>query len=133
MHATSARCRPSRKSGCSSDDGYPGLSRPWRKPLQEALRAVATDQQRELRAQALELLAIDSDAYAQELLMRGLREPKNALVPEAQAIQLLGYDDHAQVVPLVREVYERATGATREEALRVLARIRNRRSSSRVC
>ena len=45
----------------------------------------------------------------------------DALVPEAKAIQLLGYDDHAEVVPLVRDVYERATGVAREEALRVLA------------
>jgi hypothetical protein len=42
-------------------------------------------------------------------------------VPEAKAIQLLGYDDHAEIVPLVRRVYKRATGAAREEALRVLA------------
>ena len=42
-------------------------------------------------------------------------------MPEAKAIQLLGYDDHAEIVPLVREVYKRAKGAAREEALRVLA------------
>jgi len=94
---------------------------PFRADYKEALRDVATDQPRELRAQALELLAIDRDPYAQELLVQGLQEPKDALVPEATAIQLLGYDDHAEVVPLVREVYERATGAAREEALRVLA------------
>src|SRR6266511_4117488 len=42
-------------------------------------------------------------------------------VPEAKAIQFLGYDDHGEYVPLVREVYKRAKGAAREEALRVLA------------
>jgi len=94
---------------------------PFRARYNEALRDVATDEPRELRAEALELLAIHKDPYAQELLVQGLQEPKDALVPEAKAIQLLGYDDHAEVVPLVREVYERATGATREEALRVLA------------
>jgi hypothetical protein len=94
---------------------------PFRARYKDALRDVATDQPHELRAQALELLAIDRDPYAQELLVRGLQEPTNALVPAAQAIQLLGYDDHAEVVPLVREVYKHATGATREEALRVLA------------
>jgi len=94
---------------------------PFRARYKEALRDVATDKPRELRERALELLAIDRDPHAQELLMQGLREPKDALVPEAKAIQLLGYDDHAEVVPLVREVYERATGAAREEALRVLA------------
>jgi hypothetical protein len=94
---------------------------PFRARVKEALRDVATDKPRELRGQALELLAIDKDPYAQELLVQGLQEPKDALVPEAQAIQLLGYDDHAEVVPLAREVFERATGAAREEALRVLA------------
>ena len=94
---------------------------PFRADYKEALRDVATDQPRELRAEALELLAIHKDPYAQELLVQGLQEPKNALVPEAKAIQLLGYDDHAEVVPLVREVYERTTGPAREEALRVLA------------
>jgi hypothetical protein len=94
---------------------------PFRADYKEALREVATDESRELRARALELLAIDKDPYAQELLVQGLQEPKKALVSEAQAVQLLGYDDHAEVLPLVREVYERATGAAREEALRVLA------------
>jgi hypothetical protein len=94
---------------------------PFRAAYNEALREVATDQPRELRVRALETLAIDRDGYAQELLVQGLREPKKALVPEAKAIQLLGYDDHAQVVPLAREVFERGTGPAREEALRVLA------------
>jgi hypothetical protein len=94
---------------------------PFRAAYKEALREVATDKSRELRVEAVELLAIDRDAYAQELLVQGLQEPKDALVPEAKAIQLLGYDDHAEVVPLAREVFERGTGPAREEALRVLA------------
>jgi hypothetical protein len=94
---------------------------PFRAAYKEALREVATDQPRELRVRALEPLAIDRDGYAQELLVQGLREPKKALVPEAKAIQLLGYDDHADVVPLAREVFERGSGPAREEALRVLA------------
>jgi hypothetical protein len=94
---------------------------PFRAGYKEALRDVATDKSPELRVRALELLAIGRDPYAQELLVQGLQTPEDALVPEAKAIQLLGYDDHAEVMPLVREVYERATGAAREEALRVLA------------
>ena len=53
--------------------------------------------------------------------MQGLKRPQDALVPEAKAIQLLGYDDHAEIVPLARRIYKRAKGAAREEALRVLA------------
>lgn len=93
----------------------------FRAGYKEALREVATDRERKLRQEALELLAIYKDPYAQELLVAGLKSPKDALVPEAKAIQLLGYDDHAEVVPLVREVYKRAKGVAREEALRLLA------------
>lgn len=94
---------------------------PFRADYKQALRDVATDPERELRVSVLELLAIDRDPYAQELLVRGLEQPKEAVVPEAKAIQFLGYDDHAEIVPLVRQVYKRAKGAAREEALRVLA------------
>jgi hypothetical protein len=94
---------------------------PFRADYKQALRDVATDPERELRESALELLAIDKDPYAQELLARGLKRPKEAIVPEAKAIQFLGYDDHGEYVPLVRQVYKRAKGPAREEALRVLA------------
>jgi hypothetical protein len=94
---------------------------PFRADYNQALRDVATDPTPELRERALELLAIGRDPYAQELLVQGLERPDDALLPEAKAIQLLGYDDHAEIVPLVRRVYKRAKGAAREEALRVLA------------
>jgi hypothetical protein len=94
---------------------------PVRAEYKQALRDVATDPQRKLRESALELLAIEKDPYAQELLMRGLKQPKQALVPEAKAIQFLAYDDHAELVPLAREVFERSKGVAREEALRALA------------
>jgi uncharacterized protein (DUF2164 family) len=94
---------------------------PFRADYKQALRDVATDRQRRLREKALELLAIEKDSYAQELLVRGLKEPKEALVPEARAIQFLGYDDHAEIAPLAREVFKRSKGVAREEALRALA------------
>lgn len=95
---------------------------PFRAEYKQALRDVATDPERALRESALDLLAIARDPFAQELLVRGLKEPKKAVVSEALAIQFLGYDDHhAEVVPLAREVFARAKGVAREEALRVLA------------
>jgi hypothetical protein len=94
---------------------------PFRAEYKEALRQLATDPRRSLRERALERLAIDKDSYAQELLVRGLERPEEALVSEARAIQFLAYDDHAAVAPLARKVYKRATGAAREEAVRVLA------------
>src|SRR6266540_3626131 len=102
-------------------DFIPTRFEPFRADYKQALRDVATDPEAELRESALELLAIDKDPYAQKLLATGLKRPKEALVPEAKAIQFLGYDDHEEYVPLVREVYKRAKGAAREEALRVLA------------
>lgn len=94
---------------------------PFRSDYLQALRTVATDPEGELRESALELLAIEKDPYAQELLVSGLKRPKDALVSEARAIQFLGYDDHVEVIPLVRQVYKHAKGSAREEALRLLA------------
>lgn len=94
---------------------------PFRAEYKQALREVATDPQRALRESALELLAMEKDPYAQELLVRGLEQSKDAVVSDAMAIQFLGYDDHAEIVPLARQVFERARGTAREEALRVLA------------
>jgi len=94
---------------------------PFRADYTQALRDVATDPEQEVRERALELLAIDKDPYAQELLVAGLKRPEQALVPEAKAVQLLGHDDHGEFVPLVRKVFRRSKGAAREEALRMLA------------
>jgi hypothetical protein len=94
---------------------------PFRADFKQALRDVATDPERPLRESALEFLAMDRDPYAQDLLVRGLHEPKQALVSDAKAIQLLSYDDHAELLPLARQVFERSKGAAREEALRALA------------
>ena len=102
-------------------DFQPTLFEPFRPDYKQALRDVATDPEPELRESALELLAMERDPYAQELLATGLERPSEALVPEAKAIQFLGYDDHGEYIPLVRKVYTRSKGPAREEALRVLA------------
>lgn len=94
---------------------------PFRADYKQALREIATDPRATLRESAIELLAIGKDPYAQELLVRGLERPEEAVVSEARALQFLGYDDHADHAPLARKVYNRATGAAREEALRMLA------------
>ena len=95
---------------------------PSRAEYKQALRDVVGDSKGRLRESALEVLAMDKDPFAQDLLVRGLENPEEALVPEPKALQFLGYDDHADVVPLARKVFRRATTeAAREEALRVLA------------
>ena len=85
------------------------------------LRALAVDPRATVRRAALERLAFRKDPEGRELLIRGLEKPAEALVPEAVALQFLGHDDHGEIVPLARKVYRRATGAAREEALRILA------------
>jgi hypothetical protein len=94
---------------------------PFRAEYKQALRELATDRRVSLRESALELLAIEKDPYAQEILVRGLERPAEAMVSDAKAMQFLGYDDHADLAPLARRVFKRATGAAREEALRMLA------------
>jgi hypothetical protein len=95
---------------------------PYRAEYLQTLRDIATDVEPQLREDVLEVLAIEKDAYAQDLLMRGLKEPQSALVPPAKAIQLLGYDVHADFAPVVRDVLRRESdAATKEEALRLLA------------
>jgi len=94
---------------------------PFRAEYKDALRQLATDPRRSLRERALERLAVDKDPYAQQLLILGLERPDEALVSDARAMQFLAYDDHAELAPLARKVYERVTGTAREEAVRVLA------------
>ena len=94
---------------------------PFRADYKQALRQLATDPRATLREKALELLAIGKDPYAQELLVKSLENPDDAVVSEAKAMQLLAYDDHAELTPLAQKVYKRSTGAAREEALRMLA------------
>lgn len=94
---------------------------PFRADYKQALRDIATDPRATLRESAIELLAMGKDPYAQDLLVRGLERPEEAVVSDARALQFLGYDDPADHAPLARRVYKRATGAAREEALRMLA------------
>jgi hypothetical protein len=94
---------------------------PYRADYKQALRQLATDPRATLREKALELLAIGKDPYAQDLLVKSLENPDEAVVSEAKAMEFLAYDDHAELAPLARKVYKRSTGAAREEALRMLA------------
>ena len=96
---------------------------PYNADFLAALREIAkpgTDP--ELCESALETLALDKDSYAQDVLRRGLADPKTALVSAAKALQFLSHDDHAGVVDLARDIFHKATDVgTKEEALRVLA------------
>ena len=87
-----------------------------------ALRVAATDADADLRAEALDVLALGKDSYAQQLLVDGLRDPAEALVPPVQAVRMLGYDVHAEHYPLLREIVETSRQQPlRRAALRLLA------------
>jgi hypothetical protein len=95
---------------------------PYRADYLKSLRAIATDSEPEIRQEALETLAMEKVDYARRVLSEGLKNPEKALVPAAKAIQLLSFDGHAEVAPLVREIFAK-TGdlAVKEAALRFLS------------
>ena len=95
---------------------------PYRADYLKALRAAATDHEPEIREEALETLVMEKVDFARRLLSEGLKDPRKALVPPAKAIQLLSYDGHAEVAPLVRQVFARTADlAAKEAALRFLS------------
>lgn len=95
---------------------------PYRADYLRSLRAVATDHEAAIREEALETLVMEKVDFARRLLSEGLKNPKKALVPAAKAIQLLSYDGHAEVAPLVRGIFARTADlAAKEAALRFLS------------
>lgn len=87
-----------------------------------ALRAAATDENLDLRSAALDILSLNRDPYAQQLLLEGLKTPSKAQVKPIQAVRMLGYDVHAEHYPVLREIVEKSKQPTlRREALRLLA------------
>jgi hypothetical protein len=88
----------------------------------DALRTVIDDPDASLREQALEILAQGRDEYAQRRLREGLEDPRQALVYPGKAVQLLGYDIHADYYPLLREmVKDPPSTEAKQEAVRLLA------------
>jgi hypothetical protein len=96
---------------------------PYQAEFLETMRHLAdADTAPAMRERAIAILAGEKDPNVQEMLRRGLRDPQAALVPPAEALQLLSLDDHASIAPLAREVFDNSSDlATKEAALRVLA------------
>ncbi len=100
----------------------PGFDK-HRANYRDALRAVASaDGDPQLRATVLEYLALQKDEVARQLLLQGIDNSQQAIVPLAKAVQLLGHDDHGVAVPVARKVLGSAADLdAKEEAVRVLA------------
>ena len=96
---------------------------PFRAAWRDALRVAASeDKNQELRTSALKILALDKDDVARQLLLKGLEDPAQALVPVGKAVQLLADDDHGVAIPLAHKIVAGAFDVdAKEEALRVLA------------
>lgn len=88
----------------------------------EALRSIVDDPDAELRRRAIGILAREKDEYVQRRLVDGLEGRSRALVPAAKAIQFLGYDVHAEHLPMLRRMVEDPpNNSARKEAIRLLA------------
>src|SRR5215210_3695528 len=100
----------------------PATFNPKRPEYLDALRTVIDDQDASLRQQALEILAQGKDEYAQRRLLEGLENPSQALVPPGKAVQLLGYDIHAEHYPILREMVRNPPSPeAKQGAVRLLA------------
>lgn len=87
-----------------------------------ALRKVVDDPDHELRQRVLGILAREKDGYAQNRLLEGLKNKDKALLPPEKALQLLGYDVHANAYPVAREIVQNPPNQqAKREALRLLA------------
>jgi hypothetical protein len=88
----------------------------------DALRSIVDDPDRTLRRRAVGTLAREKDEYVQRRLIDGLEGREKLLVPAPKAIQLLGYDVHAEFLPVIRRyVEDPPSQAARKEAIRLLA------------
>jgi hypothetical protein len=96
---------------------------PYRAQYLSTLRGTAADSKadKELRAEALETLALENDPAGAQILRQGIADPPSAAVPLAKAIQLLALDDHAEVAGIARQALETSRDPdVMEEALRAL-------------
>jgi len=86
------------------------------------LRQLVDDPNPVLRDDVMAVLAKKNDEYVQRRLVEGLKIPAQALVSPERAIQLLGYDIHANQFPLLREIVQNPPNQLAKiEAVRILA------------
>jgi hypothetical protein len=88
----------------------------------ETLRSVIDDPILEIRTFALDMLAKLKDPVAQQRLLNSLKQQKEDLLPLHKTIQLLGYDIHTDIYPVLREILQKSTNTDAQyEAVRVLS------------
>ena len=93
-----------------------------RKDFTAALREIAKDSDLELRQRVLGILSREDDAYAQKLLIDGLKTPSKAVVSPEKALQLLSYNVHVGAFKVAKDLAENSPDPiVRCEALRLLS------------
>lgn len=70
----------------------------------EALRAALGAKDERLREQAMDVLVLSNDPYAQQLLINGLHDPASAAVPPDQALRMLSYNTHGEQYEILRDI-----------------------------
>jgi hypothetical protein len=86
------------------------------------LRSLSAEPDMDIRRKVVGILAREHDGDTQKRLIAGLKDPKQALVPPAKALQFLGYDPHADAISVAREIVKQAPDEeARLAALRILA------------
>lgn len=87
------------------------------------LRSLLDDPDASIRRAAAGELAMAKDEFVQRRLLSGLTGQEAPIVSDAKAIQLLGYDIHAEHYPVVRRLLENPESdyLTKLEAVHVLA------------
>jgi hypothetical protein len=96
--------------------------RPYAADFIAALRTATGSELADLREQAMDLLALHSDPYVQQMLVDGLRNPETASIEPAKALRMLGYDVHAEHYGLLQEIVDTSRQPQlRRMALRLLA------------
>ena len=102
---------------------FSSISAEWRPAYIEALRR-ALDEPK-LRNLALEILTALKDRKTQELLLNGIRKPRQALVSPDRALRLLSSDIHSDVLEVARNLatdqQSRKNKTVFLQALRILA------------
>lgn len=87
-----------------------------------ALRPIIDDKDTKLRQQAIKILAINKDEYVQRRLLEQLRGHSKALIGISKAIQMLGYDIHAEHYPILKDILRNPPSrAAKKEAVRLLS------------
>ncbi len=86
------------------------------------LRPIIDDKDTKLRQQAIKILAINKDEYVQRRLLDQLRGHSKALIGISKAIQMLGYDIHAEHYPILKDILRNPPSrAAKKEAVRLLS------------